>query len=195
MLLYLKHFRRNKYISHTLTNSTIIKDTAVEHQSRQDALSRFECVNTSFMRYIKPSGVKKKKSVGYSCFVNKKSKAIFQKLWLKGCKIQGMASPREPYVHTYNQGSVYREEWCSNPESNVLRLTRYCELVQLQNVRKEAEVSRGGQHRGTSPSRGVVTRKSLPGEGGAKGKLRGHSDQEVTRPKLPSITYGNGGMG
>lgn len=106
-----------------------------------------------------------------------------------------MASPREPYVHTYNQGSVYREEWCSNPESNVLSLTRYCELVQLQNVRKEVEVSRGGQHRGTSPSRGVVTRKSLPGEGGAKGKLRGHSDQEVTRPKLPSITYGNGGMG
>lgn len=84
MLLYLKHFRRNKYLSYTLTNSTIIKDTTVEHQSRQEALSRFECVNTSFMRYIKPSGVLKKKSVGYSWFVNKKSKTIFQKLWSKG---------------------------------------------------------------------------------------------------------------
>lgn len=57
-----------------------------------------------------------------------------------------MATPGEPYVLTYNQGSVYREEWCSNPESHVLRLTRYCELVQLLNVRKEVAGSRGGQH-------------------------------------------------
>lgn len=53
----------------------------------------------------------------------------------------------------------------------------------------------GGQHMGTSPCRGVVTAKSLPEEGGAKGKLRGHPDQEVTRPKLASIVSKNGGMG
>lgn len=48
---------------------------------------------------------------------------------------------------------------------------------------------------GTSPCRGVVTAKSLPGEGGAKRKSRGHSDQEVTRPKLASIISKNGGGG
>lgn len=48
---------------------------------------------------------------------------------------------------------------------------------------------------GTFPCRGVVTAKSLPDEGGAKGKLRGHPDQEVTRPKLASIISKNGGWG
>lgn len=47
----------------------------------------------------------------------------------------------------------------------------------------------------TSPCRGVVTARSLPEEGGAKGKLRGHPDQEVTRPKLAPIISKNGGMG
>jgi hypothetical protein len=38
-----------------------------------------------------------------------------------------------------------------------------------------------------------MTAKSLPEEGGAKGKLRGHPDQEVTRTKLAPITSKNGG--
>lgn len=95
MLLYLKHFLRNKYTSYTLTNSTVIKDTAVEHQRRHDALSRFECVNTSFMCYIKPSGVQKKNPLVILDLLTRNRK-LFQKLSLKLCKIQGMESPREP---------------------------------------------------------------------------------------------------
>lgn len=106
-------------------------------------------------------------------------------------KLQRMESPRGPYVRHTLRG----RKWCSSPESKVLGLTHLLLRISSAYVRNGVDVLRGSQHRGTSPYRGVVTAKSLPGEGGAKGKLRGHPDQEVTRPKLASITFKYGGMG
>lgn len=99
-------------------------------------------------------------------------------------------------MHTYNQGSVYREEWCSNPESNVLRLTHLLLRISSAIVGEK----RGGCVEGwttlgdLSLSRSRDYKITSWGRR-SKREVRGHPDQEVTRPKLASITYKNRGMG